>query len=33
MEDQIKIPEFKTIEDMAKFWDSHDIQISLPLIF
>ena len=25
MENQINIPEFKTIEDMAKFWDSHDI--------
>jgi len=21
----IKIPEFKTIEDMARFWDNHDI--------
>jgi len=21
----IKIPEFKTIEEMARFWDSHDI--------
>jgi len=25
MENQINIPEFKTIEDMANFWDSHDI--------
>ena len=21
----IKIPEFKTIEEMARFWDNHDI--------
>jgi len=21
----MKIPEFKTIEDMARFWDNHDI--------
>ena len=25
METKMKIPEFKTIEDMARFWDSHDI--------
>jgi hypothetical protein len=25
MEKKIKIPEFKTIEEMARFWDSHDI--------
>ena len=25
MEKKMKIPEFKTIEEMATFWDSHDI--------
>jgi predicted DNA-binding ribbon-helix-helix protein len=25
MEKKMKIPEFKTIEEMARFWDSHDI--------
>ena len=25
MEKKVKIPEFKTIEEMARFWDSHDI--------
>jgi hypothetical protein len=25
METKMKIPEFKTIEEMARFWDSHDV--------
>ncbi|RZB34821.1 MAG: hypothetical protein SRB1_00589 [Desulfobacteraceae bacterium Eth-SRB1] len=25
MEKQIGIPEFKTLEEMAKFWDNHDL--------
>ena len=25
MEKKMKIPEFKTIKEMATFWDSHDI--------
>jgi len=25
METKMKIPEFKTIDEMARFWDSHDI--------
>ena len=25
METKMKIPEFKTIKEMARFWDSHDI--------
>lgn len=25
MDKKMKIPEFKTIEEMATFWDSHDI--------
>ena len=25
MEKQMKIPEFTTLEDMAQFWDSHEI--------
>ncbi len=25
MEKQVNIPEFKTLEEMAEFWDSHDL--------
>jgi hypothetical protein len=25
MEKQVGIPEFKTLEEMAKFWDNHDL--------
>jgi len=25
MEKQVKVPEFKTLDEMAEFWDTHDI--------
>ena len=25
MEKQVSIPEFKTLEEMAEFWDNHDL--------
>ena len=25
MEKQVRIPEFKTLEEMAEFWDNHDL--------
>ncbi len=25
MEKQITVPEFKTLEEMAEFWDNHDL--------